>query len=76
VFAQVAGLVSIGIVSSMPRPGGNVTGFSLYEPTMGGKRLEILREVAPGVSRVAFMFLPDSLASPGSSRDFPASPVN
>jgi putative ABC transport system substrate-binding protein len=59
VFAQVADPVSVGFVTSMARPGGNITGFSLYEPTIGGKWLEVLKEIAPRVSRVAVMILPE-----------------
>lgn len=59
VFAQVADAVSVGFVTSMARPGGNITGFSLYEPTIGGKWLEVLKEIAPRVSRVAVMLLPE-----------------
>jgi putative ABC transport system substrate-binding protein len=59
VFAQVADPVSVGFVTSMARPGGNITGFSLYEPTIGGKWLEVLKEIAPHVSRVAVLLLPE-----------------
>jgi len=59
VFAQIADPVSIGFVTNMARPGGNVTGFSLYEPAIGGKWLEVLKEIAPRVSRVAFMLIPE-----------------
>jgi putative tryptophan/tyrosine transport system substrate-binding protein len=59
VFAQVADPVSVGFVTSMARPGGNITGFSLYEPSIGGKWLEVLKEIAPRVSRVAVMILPE-----------------
>ena len=59
VFAQVADPVSAGFVINLARPGGNITGFSLYEPAIGGKWLEVLKEMAPRVTRVAFMFLPE-----------------
>ncbi|MEA3074778.1 MAG: hypothetical protein QOD29_6224 [Alphaproteobacteria bacterium] len=58
VFAQVADPVNVGFVTSMARPGGNITGFSLYEAAIGGKWLEILKEIAPRVSRVAVILLP------------------
>ena len=58
VFAQVADPVNVGFVTSMARPGGNITGFSLYEAAIGGKWLEILKEIAPRVSRVAVMIMP------------------
>jgi putative tryptophan/tyrosine transport system substrate-binding protein len=59
VFAQVADPVVVGFVTSMARPGGNVTGFAIYEPAIGGKWLQVLKEIAPRVSRVAFMLLPE-----------------
>jgi putative ABC transport system substrate-binding protein len=43
------------LVASLARPGGNVTGFSIQTPDIAGKRLELLREVVPGLRRVAFM---------------------
>jgi putative ABC transport system substrate-binding protein len=52
IFTIVADPVASGFVASYPRPGGNVTGFVLGEPTMGGKWLELLREIAPNVTRV------------------------
>jgi putative ABC transport system substrate-binding protein len=59
VFAQVADPVVVGFVTSMARPGGNITGFAIFEPAMGGKWLQVLKEIAPRVSRVAFMLLPE-----------------
>ena len=53
VFAQVTDPVGQHFVASLARPGGNVTGFSDFEPSMGGKWLELLLEVAPQVRRVA-----------------------
>jgi putative tryptophan/tyrosine transport system substrate-binding protein len=58
VFAVVADPVSSGFVASLARPGGNVTGFTLTEPTMMSKWLELLKEIAPQVSRVAFLYNP------------------
>jgi len=58
VFAVVSDPIGSGFVASFPRPGGNVTGFTNIEPTMAGKWLELLKEVAPRVSRVAFLFNP------------------
>ena len=58
VFATVADPVGSGFVASVPRPGGNVTGFTNIEPTMAGKWLELLKEIAPRVNRVAFLFNP------------------
>src|SRR6516165_11653956 len=45
-------------ITSLARPGGNVTGFAVDEPGMGGKRLELLSQIAPGVTRVALLFNP------------------
>ena len=53
VFAAVADPVGAGYVSSLARPGGNATGFVLYEFGLSGKWLELLKEFAPGVTRVA-----------------------
>ena len=58
VIATVSDPISSGFVTNLGRPGGNVTGFALYEPSMGGKWLELLKRVAPGVTRVALLFNP------------------
>ena len=58
VFANVTDPVGSGFVASLPRPGGNVTGFTNMEPAMAGKWLELLKEIAPRVARVAFLFNP------------------
>jgi putative ABC transport system substrate-binding protein len=58
VFAIVADPVGSGFVASFPQPGGNVTGFTNFEPTIAGKWLELLKEIAPRVARVAFLFNP------------------
>lgn len=50
--------VGDGFVASLSRPGGNVTGFTNVEETLGGKWLELLKGIAPGVARVAVMFNP------------------
>jgi putative ABC transport system substrate-binding protein len=60
VFAGVADPVTSGLVARLDRPGGNVTGFGLYEPTLAGKWLELLSEIAPGLKRAATMFNPDN----------------
>ena len=60
VFALVADPVGSGFVASFARPGGNVTGFTFTEPTMAGKWLELLKEIAPRVVRVAMLFNPVS----------------
>jgi putative ABC transport system substrate-binding protein len=58
IFAGVSDPVGSGFVASFPRPGGNVTGFITMEPTVSGKWLELLKEVAPRVARVALLFNP------------------
>jgi putative tryptophan/tyrosine transport system substrate-binding protein len=55
VFATVADPLSTGLVTSLARPGGNVTGLSLTSPDLAGKRLELLREVVPSLRRLAIM---------------------
>jgi putative ABC transport system substrate-binding protein len=58
IFANVSDPIGSGFVASFPRPGGNVTGFNVSEPTMAGKLLELLKEIAPRVARVAMLFNP------------------
>jgi putative tryptophan/tyrosine transport system substrate-binding protein len=60
VFAIVADPIGSGFVASFARPGGNVTGFTFTEPTMAGKWLELLKEIAPRVVRIAMLFNPVS----------------
>jgi putative ABC transport system substrate-binding protein len=55
VFAAVGDPVGIGLVTSLAQPGGNVTGLSLQATDLAGKRLELLREVVPGLRRLAIM---------------------
>jgi ABC-type uncharacterized transport system substrate-binding protein len=58
IFANVADPVGSRFVTNFARPGGNVTGFVLFEPTMAGKWLNLLKEIAPNVNRAAFLFNP------------------
>jgi putative ABC transport system substrate-binding protein len=60
VFAAVGDPVASGIVVGLNQPGGNITGFGLYEASMAGKWLELLSEIAPGLKRAAIMFNPDT----------------
>jgi putative ABC transport system substrate-binding protein len=53
VFTWLSDSVGSGYVASVAHPGGNITGFHNYEPALGGKWLELLKEVAPSVRRVA-----------------------
>jgi putative ABC transport system substrate-binding protein len=65
VFASVNDPVASGIVVRLDRPGGNITGFAINEASLGGKWLELLSEIAPGLKRAAIMFNPDTAtASP------------
>ena len=58
IFTVVADPVGSGFVASFPRPGGNVTGFNVSEPTLAGKFVELLKEIAPHVASVAMLFNP------------------
>jgi putative ABC transport system substrate-binding protein len=59
VFGGAADPVASGLVARLNQPGGNITGFALLEASLGGKWLELLSEIAPGLKRAAFMFDPD-----------------
>ncbi|PYN91488.1 MAG: hypothetical protein DMD91_34120, partial [Candidatus Rokuibacteriota bacterium] len=59
VMATSTDPVGTGFVASLARPGGNLTGLSNISPELSGKRLELLREAVPGLSRVAFLWNPD-----------------
>jgi putative tryptophan/tyrosine transport system substrate-binding protein len=58
VFAFVSDPLGSGFVASFQEPSGNATGFIVMEPTMAGKWLELLKEIAPRVTRIAFLFNP------------------
>jgi putative tryptophan/tyrosine transport system substrate-binding protein len=70
VFVMVSDPVGAGFVASLSRPGANITGFINLEATMGGKWLELLKEIAPEIKRVAIMFNPDT--APGGGSHFPS----
>jgi putative ABC transport system substrate-binding protein len=61
VFAAVADPVGAGFVESLARPGGNTTGFMAFEYSISGKWLELLKQIAPGVARVAVLRDPNNL---------------
>jgi len=63
VFTFVSDSVGSGYVASLSHPGGNVTGFHNYEPALGGKWLELLKEVAPRVNRAAVVHVPEIKAN-------------
>jgi putative ABC transport system substrate-binding protein len=60
VFVTVSDPVGSGFVASLPHPGGNITGFSNQDPTLGWKWVELLAEIAPDRRRVAAMFNPET----------------
>jgi putative ABC transport system substrate-binding protein len=66
VFVGVSDPVGPGYVASFAHPGGNITGFTLYEPSMGGKWVEMLKEIAPSLTRIAFMANPDTAVRRGT----------
>ena len=65
VFVSIADPVGAGFVDSLARPGGNATGFTNFEYSIGGKWLELLKEIAPRVTRVAVLRDPAIAAGPG-----------
>jgi len=65
VFANVSDPVASSIVTRLDRPSGNITGFATNDVSLGGKWLELLSEIAPGLKRIAILFNPDT--SPASA---------
>jgi len=63
VFTQASDPVGSGFISNLAHPGGNITGFHSFEPAIGGKWLEVLKEIAPGVRRVAVVHHPNIAAN-------------
>ena len=59
VFSLVADPINMGVVTSLSHPGGNVTGFAVLDPAASGKWLQLLKEIAPSVSRVGVLYNPD-----------------
>jgi len=70
VFVLVSDPVAQGFVTNLAHPGGNITGFSAFEPSMAGKWLDLLKQASPGLARVAVIFNPDT--SPQSKLFVPA----
>jgi putative ABC transport system substrate-binding protein len=60
VFVNVSDPIGSGFIESMARPGGNITGFSNFESSMGSKWVEYLKEIAPHVRRIALMYNPET----------------
>jgi putative tryptophan/tyrosine transport system substrate-binding protein len=63
VFVNVADPVGEGFIDSLGHPGRNVTGFTNFEPSIGGKWMQLLKEIAPGIDRVAILLHPDTPAN-------------
>jgi putative ABC transport system substrate-binding protein len=63
IFVLVVDPVQQGFVDNLARPGGNLTGFTSYDPPLMGKWLELLKEIAPDITRVAVIFNPDTSAT-------------
>jgi putative ABC transport system substrate-binding protein len=70
VFAALSDPVASGLVATLDRPSGNVTGFAIYEPSMAGKWLELLSEIAPMLKRAAIMFNPGTAPASTYSLSF------
>src|SRR5262249_22555374 len=74
VFAGIADPVAAGYVESLARPGRNATGFTVFEYSIAGKWLELLKEIAPRVTRVAVLRRPGIAVGPRHVRPNPAAP--
>ena len=59
-FVQISDPIGAGFITNLARPGGNITGFTNFESAMVGKWVEMLKEMAPSISRVAFLFNPQT----------------
>jgi putative ABC transport system substrate-binding protein len=66
VFAVITDPVGDGFVASLSRPGGNITGFSAYDPEVSGKWMEFLKEMAPSVTRAGILFNPRTVPGGGT----------
>jgi putative ABC transport system substrate-binding protein len=73
-FFEIADPAGNGIVSNLSHPGGNVTGFTTFEPSLGGKWLQLLKEIDPQVKRAAILFNPETVPNRASPfvREFEA----
>jgi putative ABC transport system substrate-binding protein len=72
VFSNGSDPVKLGLVASLNRPGGNMTGVTNYAGALGPKRLELMRELVPQASTIAFLTNPTNLVSEGSTADMQA----
>src|SRR5262249_22383407 len=66
VFVSISDPIGEGFVASFARPGGNVTGFTNFDSSMTGKWVELLKEIAPAVTRIVFLFNPQTAAGGGA----------
>lgn len=67
VFAVITDPIGDGFVSSMARPGGNMTGFAAFESEIGGKWVDVLRDVSPRLTRIGLLFNPRTVPGGGTS---------
>jgi putative tryptophan/tyrosine transport system substrate-binding protein len=65
VFLATSDPVGLGFIQSLAHPGGNLTGFMLYEVSVAGKLVEFLKEIMPQLARVALLFNPDNISAAG-----------
>jgi ABC-type uncharacterized transport system substrate-binding protein len=72
VFSVTADPVGLGLVASLARPGGNLTGINWFASELAAKRLELLRELVPGTARVALLVEPANVITEGTARDVEA----
>jgi putative ABC transport system substrate-binding protein len=72
VMMNIGDPVGAGLVASLARPGGNITGNTLLGPDVAGKRLQILKEVIPSLSRPAFLWNPDNASHPAQLAELEA----
>ena len=66
VFAAVSDPIGAGFVAGLSRPGGNITGFTHVDAALGGKWLDLLKEIAPSIKRAGIMFNPDTAPAAGN----------
>ena len=74
VFAQSIDPVGAGVVASLARPGGNVTGFTQFEYGLSGKWAELLKEIVPGLKRIGVLRYPATRPGSGNGRSFKPPP--
>ena len=72
VMIAVGDPVGAGLVSSLARPGGNITGNTILGPDVAGKRLQLIKEVVPSTARVAFLWNPDNASHPAQLAELQA----